>query len=159
MEDFKHLKKEGTGYRVRQYLSLQHVIVIAWVLISVIVIVNTSYLKTGIIMLIFSGLLTLVSFMPPKVYFDPVLKSLTIANTGLNRRKFTYDFKDFEGYELQTIRMGFIPLGYYLYGNFTNVSHFKRPVVSQSFSKKIMQEVVNELDDLNGRYKITLFNF
>ncbi len=155
MEDFKHLKKEGTGYQVKQYLSLQHIVMVAWLLISIIVIINTSYLKTGIIMLIFSALLTIVSFMPPNVCFDPMSKSLIITHTGLNRRKFTYDLIDFEGFELQTIRMGFIPLGYYLYGNFKNISHFKRPVISQSFSKKAMQEIVNEWDDLNGRYKIT----
>lgn len=149
MEDFKHLKKEGVEYLVKQYLSLQHIIVIAWLLISIIVILNTSYLKTGIVMLIFSLLLTIVSFMPPKVCCDPASKSLTILNRGLNRRKFTYDLNDFEGFELQTMYIGIIPLGCYLYGNFKNISRFKRPVISQSFSKKTMQEVVNELEDLN----------
>lgn len=155
MEDFKHLKREGAGYYVKQYMSLQHIIVIAWLLISVIVMVNTGYLKTGTIMLIFSLLLTIVSFMPPKVCFDPALNSLTILNRGLNHRKFIYDLKDFDGFELQIMYIGFIPLGCYLYGNFKNVSHFKRPVISQSFSKKIMQEVVNELEDLNIKPNVT----
>lgn len=155
MGDFKHLKKEGTGYQVKQYFSLQHSIMIAWVLISIIVIVNTSYLKTGIILLIFSLLLTIVLFMPSNITFDPVLKLLTISNRGLNRKKFTYDLNDFGGFELQTMYIGFIPLGCYLYGNFKNVTHFKRPVISQSFSKKTMQEVVNELEDVNEKYKTT----
>lgn len=153
MENFKHLKREGTGFQVKQYLSLQHVIVIAWVLISIIVMIKTVYLKTGIIMLIFSLLLTIVSFMPPKVDFDSESKLLTVVNKGLNRKKFTYDLNEFEGFELQTMYIGFIPLGCYLYGNFKNVSHFKRPVISQSFSKKTMQEVVNELEDLNKKIK------
>ncbi|RXM50326.1 MULTISPECIES: hypothetical protein [unclassified Chryseobacterium] len=155
MEGFKHVKREGTEYQVKQYLSLQHIIVIAWLLISIAVIISTSYLKTGIIMLIFSLLLTIVSFMPPKVCFDPVSKCLTILNRGLNRRKFTYDLNDFEGFELQTMYIGFIPLGCYLYGSFKNVTHFKRPVISQSFSKKTMQEVVNELEDLNVKPNAT----
>lgn len=155
MEDFKHIKREGTEYQVRQYLSLQHIIVIAWLLISIIVIISTSYLKTGVVMLIFSLLLTIVSFMPPKVCFDPVSKSLTILNRGLNRRKFTYPLHDFEGFELQTMYIGFIPLGCYLYANFKNVSHFKHPVISQSFSKKTMQEVFNELEDLNVKSNAT----
>ncbi|MBP2619371.1 hypothetical protein [Chryseobacterium jejuense] len=152
MEEFKHVKREGTEYFVKQYLSLQHIIVIAWLLISIIVLVNTSYLKTGIIMLIFSLLLTIVSFMPPSVCFDPVSKCLTLLNRGLNRRKFIYDLNDFEGFELRTMYIGIIPLGCYLYGNFKNVSHFKRPVISQSFTKKTMQEVVNELEDLNIKH-------
>lgn len=156
MEDFKHVKREGAEYQVKQYMSLQHIIVIAWLFISIIVIVNTSYLKTGIIMLVFSLLLTIVSFMPPKVCFDPASKCLTILNRGLNRRKFTYDLNDFEGFELQTMFISIIPLGCYLYGNFKSVSRFKRPVISQSFSKKTMQEVVNELEDLQIKPNITL---
>lgn len=155
MEDFKHVKREGMGYLVKQYWSLQHIIVIAWLLISIIVMVTTSYLKTGIIMFIFSLLLTVVSFMPPEVCFDPVSKRLTILNRGLNRQKFTYDLNDFEGFELHTMYIGMIPLGCYLYGNFKNISHFKRPVVSQSFSKKTMQEVVNELEDLTIKHNAT----
>lgn len=34
MNDFKHLKKEGSEYQVKQYISFQHVIVVAWVFIS-----------------------------------------------------------------------------------------------------------------------------
>jgi hypothetical protein len=34
MPVYKHLKKDGTGYLVKQYPSLQHVIVLAWVLIG-----------------------------------------------------------------------------------------------------------------------------
>ncbi|SEH39759.1 hypothetical protein [Chryseobacterium culicis] len=67
MNDFKHLKKEGSGYQVKQYMAFQHIIVVAWVCISVFLIINTSYLKTGIVLLIFSLLLTIVSFIPPKV--------------------------------------------------------------------------------------------
>ncbi|MEJ5102199.1 hypothetical protein [Chryseobacterium sp. MYb328] len=156
MEGFKHLKREGAGYQVKQYISLQHLIVVIWVLISIIVIVNTSYLKTGIGMLVFSLLLTIISFIPPKIYFDPASQVLTVINTGLVRRKFTYDLNDFEGFELQTIGLSMIPLGCYLYGNFKNISHFKRPVISQSFSKRTMQEVVNELEDLNKKYNRTL---
>ncbi|HCN51985.1 MAG TPA: hypothetical protein DIT10_23385 [Chryseobacterium sp.] len=148
MADFKHIKREGNSYLVNQYKSLQHVIVIAWVLISIVLIFYTSYLKTGIILLIFSLLLTIISFIPPRVCFDPLSKSLTVTNSGLKRTTFTYHFDDFEGFELQTIRMGFIPLGCFLYANFKNVSQLKRPAVSQSFSKKTMQEVVNELEDL-----------
>lgn len=148
MEGFKHLEREGTDYIVKQYVSLQHIIVMIWVLISIVVIINTSYLKTGIIMLIFSLLLTFVAFMPPRVSFNFISKNLTVANRGLNRRKFTYELNDFEGFGLQTIRFTIIPLGCFLYADFKNVSHFKRPVISQSFSKKKMQEIINELEDL-----------
>lgn len=149
MEEFKHLKKEGSGYLVKQYVSLQHIIVLMWVLISILVIMYSSYLKTGIVLLLFSLLLTIVSFIPPKIHFDPGSKLLTVENAGLKRRKFTYNLDEFEGFELQTIGMGIIPLGCFLYANFKNVSGFKRPVISQSFRKKTMQKVVNELEDLN----------
>lgn len=148
MEGFKHLEREGTDYIVKQYVSLQYIIVMIWVLISIVVIINTSYLKTGIIMLIFSLLLTFVAFMPPRVSFNFISKNLTVINRGLNRRKFTYELNDFEGFGLQTIRFAIIPLGCFLYADFKNVSHFKRPVISQSFSKKKMQEIINELEDL-----------
>lgn len=148
MEGFKHLEREGTDYIVKQYVSLQHIIVMIWVLISIVVIINTSYLKTGIIMLIFSLLLTFVAFMPPRVSFNFISKNLTVINRGLNRRKFTYELNDFEGFGLQTIRFAIIPLGCFLYADFKNVSHFKRPVISQSFSKKKMQQIINELEDL-----------
>lgn len=138
MEGVKHLEREGTDYIVKQYVSLQHCIVMIWVLISIVVIISTSYLKTGIIMFVFSLLLTIVAFMPPRVSFNFISKSLTVANRGLNRRKFTYDLNDFEGFELQTIRIVIIPLGCFLYADFKNVSHFKRPVISPSFSKKKM---------------------
>lgn len=39
MESFKHVKREGTEYQVKQYLSLQHIIVMAWLLISIIMII------------------------------------------------------------------------------------------------------------------------
>lgn len=149
MGDFKHLKKEGSGYLVKQYASLPQVLVLMWVIISVVVIINTSYLKTGIIMLIFSLMLTVVSFIPPRIHFDGISKQLTVRNTGLNRKTTTYNLDDFEGFELQAFRYAFIPLGCFLYANFKNVSSFKRPVISQSFRKKTMQEVVNELEDLN----------
>ena len=148
MADFKHLEREGNSYLVKQYKSFQHLIVVVWVLISTVLVFYTSYLKTGIILLIFSLLLTIISFIPPRVCFDPLSRSLTVTNSGLKRTTFTYHFDDFKGFELQTIRIGFIPLGCFLYANFKNVSHLKRPVVSQSFSKKNMQEVVNELEDL-----------
>lgn len=148
MEGFKHLEREGTDYIVKQYVSLQHIIVMIWALISIVVIINTSYLKTGIIMLIFSLLLTFVAFMPSRVSFNFISKNLTVVNRGLNRRKFTYELNDFEGFGLQTIRFAIIPLGCFLYADFKNVSHFKRPVISQSFSKKKMQEIINELEDL-----------
>lgn len=148
MEEFKHLKKEGSGYVVKQYISLQHIIVVMWILISILVMVYSSYLKTGIVLLLFSLLLTIIAFIPPRVHFDPESKLLTVVNTGLKRRQFTYNLDEFEGFELQTIGMGIIPLGCFLYVNFKNVSGFKRPVISQSFSKKTMQEVVNELEDL-----------
>lgn len=155
MEDFKHLQKEGTAYQVKQYLSLQHIIAIIWVLISIAVMGNTIYLKTGIIMLIFSLLLLIASFIPPKIYFDPASNLLSVVNRGLNRRKFMYDLKDFEGFELQTMYVLFIPLGCYLYANFKNISRFKRPVISQSFSKRTMQEIVNELEDINKKHNVT----
>jgi c-di-AMP phosphodiesterase-like protein len=151
MENLKHLQREGSGYRVKQYKSLQHVIVLAWVIISILLLVFSGYLKTGIVLLVISSLLTMISFIPPRVYFDQESKLLTVANNGLNHRKFTYSLDDFEGFELQTLRIGFIPLGCFLYANFKNVSNFKRPVVSQSFRKRTMQEIVNELEDVNKK--------
>ncbi|MFZ4931075.1 hypothetical protein [Chryseobacterium sp. Mn2064] len=149
MEDFKHLKKEGNSYLVKQYMSLQHLIIAAWVCISVLILIYSSYQKTGVVLLIFFLLLAVVFLRPPKIYFDPVSKLLRVNNSGLNRKKLMYNLDDFEGFELQTFRiMGFIPIGCYLYANFKNVSKFKRPLVSQSFSKSTMQEVTNELEDL-----------
>ncbi|WP_079240604.1 hypothetical protein [Chryseobacterium indologenes] len=153
MEGFKHLKKKGTEYEVKQYMALQHIIGIAWVCISMLLITNTGYMKTGIVLLIFSLLLTIVSFIPPKVNFDTENKTLTVANNGLNRKIFIYNLDDFEGFELQTFQLGFIPLGCYLYANFKNVSQFKRPVISQSFSKRIIQEITNELEDITTKIK------
>lgn len=149
MGDFKHVIREGSGYQIRQYKLLQHVIVLAWVLISIVVITSTGYLKTGIVLLIISVLLTIASFTPPKVYFDPASKLLTLTNNGLNRKKFTYNLDDFEGFELQSFSIALIPLGCFLYANFKNVSQLKRPAITQSFSKKTLQEVVNELESLN----------
>lgn len=64
-------------------------------------------------------------------------------------RKNQYDLKDFEGFELQNfILMGLIPIGSYLYANFKNLPKIKRPAMSQSFGKKRMQEVYNELEEL-----------
>lgn len=34
MEGFKHLEREGTDYIVKQYVSLQHIIVMIWALIN-----------------------------------------------------------------------------------------------------------------------------
>jgi hypothetical protein len=153
MEGFKHVKKEGPNYLVKQYMGLQHLIGLAWVCISILLITNTGYLKTGIVLLIFSLLLTIVSFIPPKIIFDSTNQLLTITNSGLNRKKFIYNMDDFEGFELQTFRMGFLPLGCYLYADFNNVSKLKRPLISQSFSKKKMQEIVNELEDVNIKVK------
>ncbi|RLJ23284.1 hypothetical protein CLU97_4519 [Chryseobacterium sp. 7] len=153
MNDFKHLKKEGSVYQVKQYMAFQHIIVVAWVCISVFLIINTIYLKTGIILFIFSLLLTIVSFIPPKVNFDIQNQILTVTSSGLNRKEFIYKMEDFEGFELQAFRLGFIPIGCYLYANFKNVSNFKRPLISQSFSKKMMQEITNELEDVNVKIR------
>ncbi|TZF94172.1 hypothetical protein FW781_16230 [Chryseobacterium panacisoli] len=154
MGDFKHLKKEGPGYQVKQYMALQHIIGIAWVCIAILLITNTSYLKTGIILLIFSLLLSIVSFIPPKINFDPENQLLIVTNRGLNRKEIIYRLEDFEGFELQTFRLAFIPLGCYLYADFKNISRFKRPVISQSFSKRILQEITNELEDISGHSTI-----
>lgn len=148
MGNFKHLRKENDGYLVKQYISLPQVLILLWVIISIVLIVYTGYLKTGIVLLILSLILTIISFIPPKIYFDPTSRRLIMKNSGLNHRKAIYDLNEFEGFELQTFRYGIIPLGCSLYANFKNVSGFKRPVVSQSFRKKTMQEVVNELEDL-----------
>lgn len=153
MNDFKHLKKEGSGYQVKQYMAFQHVIVIVWVCISVFLIINTIYLKTGIVLFIFSLLLTIVSFIPPKVNFDMQNQILTVMSSSLNRKEFIYKMEGFEGFELQAFRVGFIPIGCYLYANFKNVSNFKRPLISQSFSKKMMQEIANELEDVNVKIR------
>jgi len=153
MNDFKHLKKEGSEYQVKQYIAFQHVIVVAWVCISVFLIINTNYLKTGIALLIFSLLLSIVSFIPPKINFDAQNHLLTVTNSGLVRKKFIYKMEDFEGFEVHAFRVGFIPIGCYLYANFKNVSNLKRPLISQSFSKKIIQEITNELEDLNVKIR------
>ncbi|MFS4472121.1 hypothetical protein [Chryseobacterium sp. T20] len=153
MEGFKHVKKEGSNYVVKQYMALQHIIGIAWVGISILLITYTDYLKTGIVLLIFSLLITIVSFIPPKVNFDMENQLLTVTNSGLNRKRFIFNLNDFEGFELQTFRMGFLPLGCYLYANFKNVSKLKRPLVSQSFTQKKMQEIVNELEDIHVKVK------
>lgn len=153
MNDCKHLKKEGSVYQVKQYMAFQHIIVVAWVCISVFLIINTIYLKTGIILFLFSLLLTIVSFIPPKVNFDIQNQILTVTSSGLNRKEFIYKMEDFEGFEVQAFRVGFIPIGCYLYANFKNVSNFKRPLISQSFSKKMMQEITNELEDVNVKIR------
>ncbi|CAM3622598.1 hypothetical protein ELOC111193_13925 [Elizabethkingia occulta] len=147
MSVYKHLKKDSTGYLVKQYPSLQHVIVLAWLLIGLVLIVNTSYFKTGIVIFVLSLLLTtLLTFRGPRVYIDPYAKIITVKH-GL--RKNQYDLKDFEGFELQSfVMMGFIPIGSYLYANFKDVPKIKRPAMSQSFGKKRMQEVYNELEEL-----------
>ncbi|AZA79445.1 hypothetical protein EG347_19030 [Chryseobacterium sp. G0186] len=148
MENFIHLKKENDGYWVKQYISLPQILMMLWVFISIIVIIYSSHLKTGVVLLILSLIMTVLSFIPPKICFDPVSQRLIVKNTGLSKREVIYDLTEFEGFELQTFRYGFIHLGCYLYANFKNVSGLKRPVVSQSFRKKTMQEVANELEDL-----------
>ncbi|WP_034696999.1 hypothetical protein [Chryseobacterium sp. KCF3-3] len=45
MEGFKHLKKKGTEYEVKQYIALQHIIGIAWVCISILLIENNQKLN------------------------------------------------------------------------------------------------------------------
>ena len=146
MSDYKHLKKDGTGYLVKQYPSLQHVIVLAWVLIGLVLIINTSYFKTGIVIFILSLLLAILTFRGPRVYVDPYAKIITVKH-GFRQNQ--YDLKDFEGFELQSfVMMGFIPIGSYLYANFKDVPKIKRPAMSQSFGKKRMQEVYNELEEL-----------
>lgn len=104
-------------------------------------------------MLIFSLLLSIVSFIPPKINFDAQNQLLTVMNSGLVRKKFIYKMENFEGFEVHAFRVGFIPIGCYLYANFKNVSNLKRPLISQSFSKKIIQEITNELEDVNMKIK------
>ncbi|MCP1251458.1 hypothetical protein NK212_06290 [Elizabethkingia sp. S0634] len=146
MSAYKHLKNYGTGYLVKQYPSLQHVIVLAWVLIGLVLITNTSYFKTGIVIFVLSLLLAILTFRGPRVYVDYHAKIITVKH-GFRQNE--YDLKDFEGFEMQSfVLMGFIPIGSYLYANFKDAPKIKRPAMSQSFGKKRMQEVYNELEEL-----------
>ena len=146
MSVYKHLKNDGTGYLVKQYPSLQHIIVLAWVLIGLVLIINTSYFKTGIAIFVLSLLLAILTFRGPRVYVDSHTKIITVKH-GFRHNQ--YDLKYFEGLELQSFMlMSFIPIGSYLYANFKDVPKIKRPVMSQSFGKKRMQEVYNELEEL-----------
>ncbi|WP_407483311.1 hypothetical protein [Elizabethkingia meningoseptica] len=147
MDEFKHLNKHNSGYLVKQYPSFQHTIVIAWILIAIVIIVKTSYLKTGIVLLVVFSLLTILSFRFPKTCIDKASGFITV-NVDDKKRQKHYRFSDFEGFELQTLYIGFIPLGSFLYANFKNTSKLKRPVISQSFEKKRMQELYNELEQI-----------
>ena len=146
MSVYKHLKKDGTGYLVKQYPSLQHVIVLAWILIGLVLIINTSYFKTGIVIFVLSLLITILTFRGPQIYID-ISKEIITVKHGFRQNQ--YDLKYFEGFELQSfVLMGFIPIGSYLYANFKDVPKIKRPAMSQSFGKKRMQEIYNELEEL-----------
>ncbi|AIL46920.1 hypothetical protein HZQ11_00600 [Elizabethkingia anophelis] len=146
MSAYKHLKNDGSGYLVKQYPSLQHVIILAWVLIGFVLIINTSYFKTGIVIFVLSLLLVILTFRGPRVYVDPYTKIISVKH-GFGQNQ--YDLKDFEGFGIQRFMlMGFIPIGSYLYANFKDLPKIKRPAMSQSFGKKRMQEVYNELEEL-----------
>ncbi|HFK5571271.1 TPA: hypothetical protein ACG0AO_003094 [Elizabethkingia meningoseptica] len=147
MDEFKHLNKHSTGYLVKQYPSFQHAIVIAWILIAIVIIIKTSYLKTGIVLLVVFSLLTILAFRFPKICIDKASGFITV-NMGDKKRQKQYSFSDFESFELQTLYIGFIPLGSFLYANFKNTSKIKRPLISQSFGKKRMQELYNELEQI-----------
>ena len=62
MSAYKHLKNDGSGYLVKQYPSLQQIIILAWVLIGFVLIINTSYFKTGIVIFVLSLLLVILTF-------------------------------------------------------------------------------------------------
>ncbi|WP_239001262.1 hypothetical protein [Elizabethkingia anophelis] len=95
MSAYKHLKNDGTGYLVKQYPSLQHVIILAWVLIGFVLIINTSYFKTGIVIFVLSLLLAILTFRGPRVYVDPHTKIISVKH-GFRHNQ--YDLKDFEGF-------------------------------------------------------------
>lgn len=65
MSAYKHLKNDGSGYLVKQYPSLQQIIILAWVLIGFVLIINTSYFKTGIVIFVLSLLLVILTFRGP----------------------------------------------------------------------------------------------
>lgn len=146
MPVYKHLKNQGTGYLVKQYPSLQHVIVLAWMLIGLALIINTSYFKTGIVIFVLSLLLAILTFRGPQVYID-INKEIITVKHGFRQNH--YDLRDFKGFDLQSFMlMGFIPIGSYLYANFKDLPKIRRPAMSQSFGKKRMQEIYNELEEL-----------
>jgi len=147
---YKYLIPDGNSYRIKNTISFFHLIIIAWLLIGIALMIYSEYLKTGLGIIGFTSfLLVLMLFRHSKTRIFPNEKMIKIDRGVRGKEPVAYSFSEFESFDLQIIKwvMG-IPLNTSLYAHFKSADKVNRYELGSSLSKKGMQQLHNELEEI-----------
>lgn len=153
---YKSLISEGESYRIKNSISFMHLIIVAWLLIGITLVIYSTYLKTGMGIIAFTALILILTLLrPTKTRIFPEKKVIQIDAGVRGKEPEHYNFADFEGFDLQVIKwiMG-IPLNASLHVHFKNGDKLRRYELGASLSKKKMQRLHNELEEIINKQKI-----
>lgn len=144
---YKLLLPDGKTYRIKNSVSLLHVILILWLFIGIVIIVYSEYTKTGISIIAFIWLLVVLIWVrPSKTRILPSEQIIRIDTGVRGKEPLQYHFSDFEGFEIQTVYYMRIPVNTELFVRFNINGSSHRHVLGQSFGRKRMQQLCNELE-------------
>lgn len=146
MKANQYLIPDGNAYRIKTSVSLVHIILVLWLLIGIALFVYSSYSKTGICIIAFIALiLVLMLTRPSKTRIIPEEKLIKIDTGVRGKAPLQYHFSDFSGFELATVYCLRLPVNTELFARFGRGASSKRHVLGQSFGRKKMQQLSNEL--------------
>ena len=146
---YKYLISDEDTYRLKSSFSLFHAILSAWLFIGIALVYYNSYYKSGLFLIVFNSLILIRMLLrPPKTGIAPHEKIIRINTQVRGRKPLQYHFSDFQGFELQTVYCMRIPVNTELFGCFASNGKNCRHILGQSFSRKRMQHLSNELDEI-----------
>lgn len=147
--NYKYLIPDGNDYKIKNFISLHHVVVVAWWLTGIAMAVYSTYLKTAIMIIAFTSLILILMLLKSsKNRIIPSEKIINIDTGAWRKGPIKYSFSDFDGFELETVYYLRIPLNTELHGRFISANgKIKRHLLGQSFGKRTMQQLCNELEE------------
>ncbi|MGJ1432467.1 hypothetical protein ACR79M_13095 [Sphingobacterium spiritivorum] len=150
MQAYKYLTPVGNGYKLRSFISFFHVIIVVWWLIGIAIVVYSDHFKTGLSIIAFTSLLlVLVVLRNSKTRIFPDDKNFRIDTGVRGQAPLQYSFSEIERLEIQVIKWIFgIPIHVTLYVKFKSADKTKRFELASSFSKKNIQQLYNELEEV-----------
>ncbi|MGJ1264949.1 hypothetical protein [Sphingobacterium spiritivorum] len=150
MQAYTYLIQDGNSYKLKSFISFFHIIIVAWWLIGAAIIVYSDHFKTGVSIIILTSLmLALVFIRLSKTRIFPNERKFKIDTGVRGQAPLLYSFSEIERLEIYVIKWIFgIPIHVTLYVRFRSVDKTKRFELTSSLSKKKIQLLYNELEEV-----------
>ncbi|WP_206541005.1 hypothetical protein [Chryseobacterium angstadtii] len=149
MMSYKYLIPDGKAYKITTFVSLAHIILVAWLFIGIATVVYSAYFKTGLSLIAFTVLIIVLMLLrSSKTRLFPEEKMIKIDTGVRGKEPIQYPFSDFSGFELETVYYLRLPINTELFVRFGTGETSKRHVLAQSFGKRKIQQLYNELEEI-----------